>query len=137
MFGRYDVDAMGERGAGQIGIEQGNHAADAGDAKPYGDVFGTIGHQQADDFAFCETLRRAPIGHIGLIVRRALDRSSIRGRIAEPACHRICAASSSITVDKMRSRLRGWAQSVPARATRPSRRKRWYRPGVFLSSIKR
>ena len=51
-------------GPSQIGIEQGNDATDAGDAKPYGDVFRSIGHQQADDFAFGNTLRRAPIGRI-------------------------------------------------------------------------
>src|ERR1700722_8978694 len=62
MFRRRDADAVGERWAWQIGIEQGNDATDAGDAKPYGEVFRTVGHQQADDFAFCDTLGEVPSG---------------------------------------------------------------------------
>ncbi len=64
MFGRDNIDAVGERRAGQIGIEQRNDAADAGDAEPDGNVFRPVGHQQADDFAFGNALRRAPSGHI-------------------------------------------------------------------------
>ena len=62
MFGRDDIDAMGERRTGQIGIEQGNHTADPGDAQPDGHVFGPVRHQQADAIAFAETLVERPSG---------------------------------------------------------------------------
>src|ERR1700733_1544697 len=45
MFRRNGIDAMGERWANQIRVEQRNHTANAGDTKPYDDVFGPIGHQ--------------------------------------------------------------------------------------------
>ena len=60
MFRRNGIDAMGERWADQIGIQQGNNTANTGDTKPYGDVFGPIGHQQADNFAFAEPLIERP-----------------------------------------------------------------------------
>ena len=48
MGGRGDRDAMGERLAGQIGVEQRDDAADLGDAEPDGEIFRPVGHQQAD-----------------------------------------------------------------------------------------
>ena len=51
MFGRNDIDAVGQRRPCQIYIQQGNDAPDAGDTEPYGQVFRPIGHQQADYFA--------------------------------------------------------------------------------------
>ena len=62
MLGRDDIDAMGERGAGQIGVEQRDDTADAGDAKPDGHVFGPVGHEQADDVTFGEALLERPSG---------------------------------------------------------------------------
>ena len=65
VLGRDDIDAMGERRPAQIGVEQRDDAADAGDAEPDRQVFGPVWHQQPDRVAFGEILRRAPSAHSG------------------------------------------------------------------------
>ena len=60
--GRDNIDAMRERGAGQIGIEQRNDTADAGDAKPDCHVFRPVRHEQTDGVALGETLVEGPAG---------------------------------------------------------------------------
>ena len=64
-FGVDDVDAMGERGAAQIGVEQRDDAADAGDAEPDRQIFRPVRHHQADVSPLREILRRAPSAHSG------------------------------------------------------------------------
>ena len=59
---RDDIDAMGERGAGQIGIEQRDDPADAGDAKPDRHVVRPVRHEQTDRVALGETLSERPAG---------------------------------------------------------------------------
>ena len=63
------VDAMGERGAGEIGVEQRHHAADCGDADPDGEIFRPVRHQERDDFALGEAVVERParitIGALG------------------------------------------------------------------------
>ena len=56
------VQAMGQRRARQIGVDQRHHAADAGDAQPDRQIFGAIGHQQRDHVALGEALRQRPAG---------------------------------------------------------------------------
>ena len=95
---------MSERRAGQIGVEQGNHAADAGDTQPDRQYSGRFGMNRQTDVAFARPCR-APIAHIDSSARRAPDRSSIAvGEQGRRVAN--CAASSSITVGKMRSGLR-------------------------------
>ena len=115
MFGLDNIDAMGERGPHKIGIEQRNHSANACDAKPYSQVFGTIRHQQTDDFAFRQTLLERPAGILVLNVRQAPryvrhSRSESRAGASPKR-----PASSSITVDITRSRFRG-IDAVSSRA---------------------
>ena len=55
-----DVDAMRKGGADKIGVEQRDDAAHTRDAEPDGKVLGAIGHQQADDIAFGQTLLQRP-----------------------------------------------------------------------------
>src|SRR3989441_1074744 len=47
--GRDEIDGVRERGPRQIGVEQRNDAADAGDAEPDRHVLGPVRHEQADD----------------------------------------------------------------------------------------
>jgi hypothetical protein len=55
-----DIDAMGERGADQIGVDQRRHPAGAGDADPGRHVLRTVRHQQADRLALAEMLAPRP-----------------------------------------------------------------------------
>ena len=72
MFGRDNIDAMRERGAGQIGIDQRYHPADLDDAQPDGHIFGPIPHHQADHVAFGEALVERPSG---ILVRAIYERA--------------------------------------------------------------
>ena len=56
---RDDVDAMGERDAAQLGVDQRNDDADAGEAEPDRQIFGPVRHHQADDLALGELLLSA------------------------------------------------------------------------------
>ena len=60
--GRDHVDAVGERIARQVGVEQRDHAADSGDADPDRQELGPVGHQQADRVALGDALRERPAG---------------------------------------------------------------------------
>ena len=71
VLGLDDVDAMGERGADQVGVDQRGDAARAGDADPGCHVFRTVRHQQAYRLALGEALRRGPSAHSGWRARRA------------------------------------------------------------------
>ena len=62
MFGRDEIDAMGERGAGQIRIEQRHHATGLGDAQPERHEFRPVRHEQTDAIAFADALRERPSG---------------------------------------------------------------------------
>src|ERR1700722_4964838 len=62
MGGRGDRDAMGERLAGEIRIEQRNDAANLRDAKPDREIFRPVGHQQADADARLDALGDRPSG---------------------------------------------------------------------------
>ncbi len=58
--GRRDLDAMRERAAGQIGVEQRHDAPDARDSEPRRHVVGAVRHEQAHGVALGETLRERP-----------------------------------------------------------------------------
>ena len=60
VLGLDHVDAMGERRAGQVGVEQAHDAADFGDAEPGRHEFRTVRHQQADRIAFGDALGERP-----------------------------------------------------------------------------
>jgi hypothetical protein len=77
MPGHHRSDAVRERGAGQIGIEERNDAANLSNAQPDGEVFWPVPHHQANDFTFGETLVERPsrvlVGALGqLTVGQAL-----------------------------------------------------------------
>ena len=89
VLGGNDVDAMSERGAAEIGVEQRHGAADAGDAEPDRHVFGPVGHQQADRLALVQSLRQGPTGiAVGSLCQRAIGEpfplGQERRRVAEP-----------------------------------------------------
>ncbi len=58
----HHVDAVRQRGAGEVGVEEGDHAADAGDADPDRQEFRASRHQQADRVALAHTLGQRPAG---------------------------------------------------------------------------
>ena len=89
MLRRDDIDAMGERRADQVGVDQRDHAADAGDADPDRHVFRPVRHQQAHRLALAEILAARPAGvAVGALGERAIAESLAVGdqrrRIAEP-----------------------------------------------------
>ena len=55
-----NINTVGERRTGQIGIQQGDDPTDAGDTEPYSKVFRSIGHQQADYLALTNALLKRP-----------------------------------------------------------------------------
>ena len=59
---RDDIDAMGERGAAQIDVDERNDDPDAGKAEPDRHVFRPVRHHQGDDVAFAEALIERPAG---------------------------------------------------------------------------
>ena len=79
---------MRERRPGQIGVEQRDDAADAGDAEPDRHEFGPVRHQQADGLALAEALRERPagvaVGALGqLAIAEALAVGQQRRGVAE------------------------------------------------------
>ena len=119
VLGRYGTDAVRERRASQICIEQGNDTADAGDAKPYCDVLGPVAHQQADNFTFANALIKRPSGVLIDPLERAAGRSCTRVRRAGPARYPIARPAPRLrSIGRDRDCAR-WVQSVRARATRP------------------
>ena len=75
MFRLRHIDAMRQRCAGQIGVEQGDDAADAGDAEPDREIVRTVRASAGRPRRRRRLLRRAPSAHSGWPVRRAGDRS--------------------------------------------------------------
>ena len=77
-FGRDDVDAVGERRADQVGIEQRDDAAGPRDAEPDRHVFRPVRHQQADRRRPCRGLAPSPSAHIGwrALRQRAIGQAS-------------------------------------------------------------
>ena len=57
-----DIDAVGERHPGEVGVEQRHHAADVGDAEPKRQEFRPVRHHQADGIALADALRQRPAG---------------------------------------------------------------------------
>jgi hypothetical protein len=89
MFRRDDVDAMGERMPAQLGIDQRNDDARAGEAEPDRQIFRPVRHHQADCFALgqplierpmCETVSARDERAIGQAL--AADCCDQRGRVA-------------------------------------------------------
>ena len=62
MFGRDQIDGMGQRRARQIRIEQRHHAPGLSDAQPARHKFRPVPHQQADAVTFADALRDGPSG---------------------------------------------------------------------------
>ncbi len=77
-LGADDVDAMGERRAAQIGVDERDDAADGGDAEPDRHVFGAVRHQQRRRFRPCRDFAPAPSARSGWRARQARDRSGAR-----------------------------------------------------------
>ena len=50
------VNAMREREAGEVSVQQRNHATDVRYADPDGQIFGSVGHEQTYSFAGDEPL---------------------------------------------------------------------------------
>ena len=99
---RDDVDAMGERGADQVGVDQRRDAAGAGDADPGRHVFRPVRHQQAHRLALGEILAAAPSARSGWPARRARDSSSVSRSEISAGASPYLSASSSITTGNTR-----------------------------------
>ena len=56
------IDAVRERGTGEIGIEERDDTADAGDAEPDCHVLGPVRHEETDGVALGETPLERPAG---------------------------------------------------------------------------
>src|SRR5437867_2919433 len=80
MSGGGDVDAMCERGPGEIRVEQRNDAADARDAEPDGHVLRAVRHQEADGVALGELLLDRPPGISGRSFRERTIRQALAVR---------------------------------------------------------
>ena len=100
--GAATVDAMRQRRARQIGVDQRHHAADAGDAQPDRQIFRPVGHQQRDHIALVDALRQRPariaVGAGGKLGMAETSRAADSRAGASPKR----APSSSITTGKMR-----------------------------------
>jgi hypothetical protein len=59
---RDDVDAVGERRPGQIGVEEGGDAAGAGDAEPDREIFRAVRHQEGDRVSLLQIVGHCPAG---------------------------------------------------------------------------
>ena len=55
-----DRDRVGQRLAGQVGVDQGRCAAGAGNAEPDAQIVRAVVHQQGDDIALADALRAGP-----------------------------------------------------------------------------
>ena len=62
MIGFGEVDAMGQRLADQLCVDERDHAADLADAKPGGDVILAARHQQTNRVARFNSRRQRPAG---------------------------------------------------------------------------
>ncbi len=82
------VDAVGECNAGQVGVEERDHAADARHAEPDGQEFRPVRHHQTDRVALADALRQRPArvavrARDKLAVGEALAVREQRRRVAE------------------------------------------------------
>ena len=55
-----DIDAMRQRRTAQLRVEEGDHAADSGNAEPDCEIIRPVRHQEADGFALAEILLQRP-----------------------------------------------------------------------------
>ena len=62
VFGRSRLNAVREGLPGEVGVEQRDDPAHAGDTQPDGEIIGAVGHQQADHVAFPHALCEGPTG---------------------------------------------------------------------------
>ncbi len=60
LFRRDNVDAMGERGPAELGVQQRHGAADGSDAEPDRHVIRAVLHQQRDSVALGDALVERP-----------------------------------------------------------------------------
>ena len=88
---RNGVDAMGERSAHEMGVEQRDDAAGAADAGPDRQVFGPVGHQQAHRVALAHPMHPGPAGiAVGAVQQRA-EAQGLGRRTRAPARRRTVA----------------------------------------------
>ena len=121
-----------ERLAGEVGVEQRDDAAHAGDAEPDGHVLRPVRHQQTDDVALCDPLlERPPRIARGAARERAVRRTTRRPRAA-PARRRTASASSSMICGSMRS---GFAAMVAVRDSARAQTLAPVEPGVAMRVI--
>ena len=76
--GRDHIDAMRERAAGEVGVEERHHTPDAGDAEPDGQVFGPVRHEQSDGVRRADAVLERP----ARVAARALGERAIGQRFA-------------------------------------------------------
>ena len=62
VFRRSSLNAVRERLPGEVGVEQCDDSADAGDTQPDSQILGAVGHQQADHIALGHALCERPAG---------------------------------------------------------------------------
>jgi hypothetical protein len=87
MLRRDDVDAMGERMPAQLGVDQRNDNARAGQAKPDRQIFGPVRHHQADGFVFGQSLIERPVRvAIGAFDKRAICQAFAADRQGQCVC---------------------------------------------------
>ncbi len=85
---RGDADAVRERLADQVGVDERDDRAHAGNPEPDRQIFRPIGHQQADHVAFADALRQRPARIAPYLLRQGPEREAFalrqqRDRIAE------------------------------------------------------
>src|SRR5215472_3118778 len=78
MFRRCDVNAVRERSAPQIRVEQRNDAANLRDPQPDSDILRPVRHQQAYAVAFADAVRQRP----ACILVRPFAQTAIRQAVA-------------------------------------------------------
>ena len=78
-----DVHTVGERLTGQVGVDQGGHGADPGQAQPATHVLGTVGHEQRHHVAPADALLAGPVAHPGRLLAELTvgDLASVVGGI--------------------------------------------------------
>ena len=74
-----DIEAMGERSAAKIGVDQRDDGTHFGDAEPDRHVFGPVRHDEAHGFALAEVLRERPARiAVGALIERAIGQALVR-----------------------------------------------------------
>ena len=93
----HDIDAVGERGAGQVRVEERDDAAGSRDAEPGGEVFRPVRHHQRDHVALLPRRASSPSAHIDRRAGHSRGRSSARARRSARPCRHRAAARSRTT----------------------------------------